>query len=134
MVKCKSGGWRWYVKPTKEKGPDKSVCFGYGHHDDIVLPNDCTAANWSVYDGSKFVIESQVTCVPDPAVPPLPERYHKLVKERNDLYQLEVKSLNEEVLGLCLVLYIIFMLICLLLLFTCKYCRNCACRSQGLLR
>lgn len=29
MVKCKSGGWRWYVKPTKEKGPDISVCFGY---------------------------------------------------------------------------------------------------------
>ena len=28
MVKCKSGGWRWYVKPTKEKGTDISVCFG----------------------------------------------------------------------------------------------------------
>ena len=28
MVKCKSGGWRWYVKPTKERGADKSTCFG----------------------------------------------------------------------------------------------------------
>ena len=97
MVKCKSGGWRWYVKPTKEKGSDKSVCFGYGHHDDIVLPNNCTAANWSVYDGSKFVIEAQVTCVVDPDVPPLPDKFANLVEERNEMYQVEIRALDEEV-------------------------------------
>lgn len=29
MVKTTTGSWRWYVKPTKERGPDKSTCFGY---------------------------------------------------------------------------------------------------------
>jgi hypothetical protein len=62
-----------------------------------VLPNNCTAANWSVYDGNKFVIESQVTCVPDPDVPLLPEKYSTLVKERNEIYQMELKALNDEV-------------------------------------
>lgn len=28
MVKTNAGTWRWYVKPTKERGPDSSICFG----------------------------------------------------------------------------------------------------------
>ena len=28
LVNGKSG-YRWYIKPTKEKGPESSVCFAY---------------------------------------------------------------------------------------------------------
>ena len=97
MVKCKSGGWRWYVKPTKEKGADKSVCFGYGYHEEIVLPQNCKIDNWTVYDGSKFVVELQITCTPDPLAPPLPSKYANLVQDRNELYRLEVDALTDEV-------------------------------------
>jgi hypothetical protein len=117
MVKCKSGGWRWYIKPTKERGPDTSVCFGYGHHDDIVFPNNCTAANWSVYDGSKFVIESQVTCVSDPNVPSLPDKYLVLLQQKIDLYKAEMEILEAEVLfavfrGFIFSLFFIVVVLC----------------------
>ena len=97
MVKCKSGGWRWYVKPTKEKGPDKSVCFGYGHNDHVVFPYECTPQNWSVYDGSKFVIESQVRCELVPSAPPMPDRYVALLEQRKELHRSELAALDEEV-------------------------------------
>lgn len=97
MVKCKSGGWRWYVKPTKERGPDISVCFGYGHSDDIVLPENCTFGQWTVYDSNRFVVEEEVTCIPDPAVPPLPAKYVAIVQERMKAYAVEMEALREEV-------------------------------------
>lgn len=28
MVKTVTGSWRWYVKPTRERGPDNTICFG----------------------------------------------------------------------------------------------------------
>lgn len=28
VVETTAGTWRWYVKPTSARGPDKSVCFG----------------------------------------------------------------------------------------------------------
>jgi hypothetical protein len=62
MVKTASGTWRWYVKPTKERGPDKSICFGYGTSDDVVLPQNCKKECWYVYDNTAFVKEVQVTC------------------------------------------------------------------------
>jgi hypothetical protein len=62
-----------------------------------VLPNNCTFAHWTVYDGSKFVIESQVTCKPDPKVPPLPAQLANLVQERIALYSVEVEALKDEV-------------------------------------
>ena len=74
------------------------ICLpSYGHHTDIVLPQDCTFAHWTVYDGTKFVIEAQVTCVPAPAVPPLPAKYANLVQARKDLYKTEVDELQAEV-------------------------------------
>ena len=69
----------------------------YGHHDDIVLPENCTPAKWTVYDTKTFEVESQVTCVPDPAVPPLPKVYVELVQARIAAYQVEMEALNEEV-------------------------------------
>lgn len=43
-------GWRWYLKPANEKGPDSSVCFAYFQCDekDVRLPSECTTA-WSVH-------------------------------------------------------------------------------------
>ena len=62
MVKTTDYTWRWYIKPTKERGPDNSVCYGYGSSCDVVLPQDCDSGKWYVHDGAKFVKESSVTC------------------------------------------------------------------------
>ena len=62
MVKTTTGTWRWYIKPTKEKGPDKTVCFGYGSSEDIVLPHECDKMGWYCYDNKNFVVEEGVTC------------------------------------------------------------------------
>jgi hypothetical protein len=62
MVKTTDNTWRWYIKPTKEKGPQNSICFGYGVSDEVVLPQDCDIKAWNVHDGSKFVLEPDVTC------------------------------------------------------------------------
>ena len=63
VVKTNAGTWRWYIKPTKEKGPDKSVCFGYGQSQSKGFPQHCRPGEWCCYDGSKFVTESTITCL-----------------------------------------------------------------------
>ena len=97
MVEYKSGGWRWYVKPTIERGPCSTICFGYGHSNGIVLPHDCTAAQWSVYDGKEFVIESQITCKLHPEAPLLPNKYVDMLAKRLELHKSELAHLEEEV-------------------------------------
>lgn len=71
MCKTKSGTWRWYIKPAKERGPDSSVCFGYGVSDNIVFPHECDAKNWYCYDGHKFEKEEDisVSLVPGSSIP-----------------------------------------------------------------
>ena len=63
MVKTSSGNWRWYIKPTSEKGPNSSVCFGYGVSTTVVFPQDCEAERWFCYDDVQFVNETTITCV-----------------------------------------------------------------------
>lgn len=63
-VSTTTGTWRWYVKPTSARGPDKSVCFGYGTCETLKDPHECDT--WYVYDDSKFVVEETVTCVQEP--------------------------------------------------------------------
>ncbi len=85
------------MKPTKERGPDKSVCFGYGTSDDVVLPYQCTRSNWYVYDGSKFVVESQVTCeLVTPGSVPL--HIQTLVDAAAGKYSTEKMALEHEVI------------------------------------
>lgn len=62
MVKTPAGKWRWYVKPTHERGPCNSVCFAYGTSDEVVLPQDCDAGSWNVHDGNTFVPQPEVSC------------------------------------------------------------------------
>ena len=59
-VKVKAGGWRWYIKPTKEKGPDSSVCFGYGVSSEVVFPHECDVKKWHCYDGTTFTVEENI--------------------------------------------------------------------------
>lgn len=60
MCKTKAGSWRWYIKPAKEKGPESSVCFGYGVSNDIVFPQECDSNCWHCYDGTAFVKEKGI--------------------------------------------------------------------------
>ena len=63
-VKTNTNTWRWYVKPTSARGPDSSVCFGYGNCPTLKDPHECD--DWYVYDNVKFVLEPGVTCVTHP--------------------------------------------------------------------
>ena len=63
-VNTRAGTWRWYVKPTSARGPDSSVCFGYGTCETLKDPHECDA--WYVYDESDFVIEPDVICELEP--------------------------------------------------------------------
>ena len=55
-----ASGWRWYIKPTANKGPDSSVCFAYANftEDDVVLPHQIDT--WIVYADQKFAHQSSV--------------------------------------------------------------------------
>lgn len=63
-VKGKSG-WRWYIKPTVNKGPDSSVCFAYASftEDNVVLPHDIPITNWTIYADKNWVNQSTVSVV-----------------------------------------------------------------------
>ena len=54
--------WRWYIKPTSARGPESSLCYGYGmcfhEYND---PQECFS--FHVYDGSKFTYEKDVICI-----------------------------------------------------------------------
>jgi hypothetical protein len=62
VVKISPGEWRWCIKPAKGRGPDASVCFGYGRQYEKGPPQQCRASKWCCYDGSSFVTESTITC------------------------------------------------------------------------
>ena len=93
MVKSADGMWRWYVKPISEKGPDKSVCFGYGTTTDVVLPQDCKEAGWYVYDDTAFVREVGVTCT---LIEPLPLHIQAIVDECIKNYKIEKEAIMLE--------------------------------------
>jgi hypothetical protein len=85
MVKCNAGGWRWYIKPTKEKGPDSSICFGYCSSDDVILPHLAAADQWCVYMGSKF--EKKPLRVGLSTNAEIPGHILEMVKKRQAEYQ-----------------------------------------------
>jgi hypothetical protein len=90
-----------YVKPTEEKGPDNSVCFGFGTSDDIVLPQDCIRSGWYVYDGLDFVVEPQVTCELVATDRFIPENIQAMVVNKRMLLDLEKMAIQEEVYTFC---------------------------------
>ena len=60
MVYKTAVGWRWYLKPTANKGPGSSICFAYFQCDETngKLPQDCQP--WYVHTDDGF---KQETCV-----------------------------------------------------------------------
>jgi hypothetical protein len=100
MVKTNAGTWRWYVKPTKERGAEKSTCFGYGMSNDVVLPQDCDGGMWHVHDSSAFVLEPDVTCdliAPDS----VSEDIQELVVTQRITFDMEKAALEEMVSVSC---------------------------------
>ena len=95
MVKCNAGGWRWYIKPTKEKGPDSSICFAYCSSDDVILPHDADHGNWFVYMDSKFDNKPlRVGLSTNTEVPPA---ILAMVEERQEAYQVVKDNMAYEV-------------------------------------
>lgn len=72
MCKTSAGTWRWYVKPIQEKGPNSTVCFGYGISHDVVFPHECDAKKWFCHDGSGFSLEEDITAELLPGAPSIP--------------------------------------------------------------
>lgn len=97
MVRTNIGTWRWYIKPTKEKGPESSICFGYGSSTDIVFPQDCECGGWLCYDDTKFENEKSIICslcYPDQ---PLPDFMIELKTSKQESHQRMLKFLESEV-------------------------------------
>ena len=89
-------GWRWYLKPTANKGPDSSICFAYFQctETNVLLPQDCKSWHVNTDDGFK----SQSTTVGLASSLALPsslttsyEEGLKIVKERLDARRAEVR-------------------------------------------
>lgn len=59
-----ASGWRWYLKPEKNKGPDSSVCFAYKNFspENLGLPQDMDA-KWNVSCAEGFVAQDTATTV-----------------------------------------------------------------------
>jgi hypothetical protein len=96
MVKTNAGTWRWYVKPTKEKGPGSSICFGYGASKDIVFPQNCDEGGWYCYDDKKFQNEKTITCtLCDPAIP-LPQFMVDMEARSKESFQEKLDFIEKE--------------------------------------
>lgn len=57
-----ASGWRWYLKPVKNKGPESSVCFAYMSIDvkKLGLPQDMEV-KWNVSCAEGFVLQDATT-------------------------------------------------------------------------
>lgn len=55
-----ASGWRWYLKPKANLGPDSSICFAYVNcdEDDMKLPGDMT--RWMISTADGFVYQNTV--------------------------------------------------------------------------
>lgn len=91
-----ASGWRWYLKPTANKGPESSICFAYYQCDEhnIPLPSECTAA-WNIHTASGFVTQpTKVTLESDL---PLPDHLDVLIKEgRSKIKKMYDDKVEEE--------------------------------------
>jgi len=85
-------GWRWYLKPTANKGPDSSICFAYLQCDgiDVKLPHQCTS-KWFVHTSGSFVEQNVVMTaesslpLPENIVTRINEGLEKMEKKRSTL-------------------------------------------------
>lgn len=96
MVKTNAGSWRWYVKPTKEKGPGSSICFGYGASKDICFPQNCDQEGWFCYDDKKFQNEKCISCTLCDSSIPLPQFMIDLEAKSREGFQEKLDFLEQE--------------------------------------
>ena len=75
-----ASGWRWYLKPTANKGPESSVCFAYIQCDEnkVMLPSEYSKG-WTVHTDSGFV--SQNVTAKSESDLPLPDHLKTLIAE-----------------------------------------------------
>jgi hypothetical protein len=59
-----ASGYRWYMKPSANKGPASSVCFAYLplDQDNLALPLDI-ATKWTINTASGFVEQASIVLV-----------------------------------------------------------------------
>lgn len=57
-----TAGWRWYLKPTANRGPDSAICFAYYTHDghNVKLPVRCTDRSWYCNTDEGFVAQDSI--------------------------------------------------------------------------
>jgi hypothetical protein len=99
-----NSGWRWYVKPTANKGPESSVCFAYAQFDDenVVLPQDIPGNEWTVYADKQWVKQSTLSVSLESTLPAAVEsqyaRGKKIIEsEATRLRQLEKRKEDEDI-------------------------------------
>mmetsp|Transcript_4392 Transcript_4392/g.8155 ORF Transcript_4392/g.8155 Transcript_4392/m.8155 type:complete len:1152 (-) Transcript_4392:2470-5925(-) len=91
LVTGNTGNLRWYVKPTANRG-SSSVCFGYLDQEkkNLLLPHDCGAMQWHVYDGSAFTIQKDVTSsLVDPETP-IPEAMIVMLEAKREAFAIAI--------------------------------------------
>lgn len=91
-------GWRWYVKRTKDKGPNSSVCFGYYQCDDenMMLPSQTDNSAWFVYENKEFVTQSTVVITPSDDLP-LPSNINLLLAQaRSSIKEAKLELIAEK--------------------------------------
>jgi len=100
-VKGKSG-WRWYVKPAKNKGPDSPVCFAYIDFtpETVALPPHMDA-KWSVSCAEGFVAQDSISIA---AVGGASDRLEGLAKAARVKLLADQALLDQEVGRSCIVL------------------------------
>jgi hypothetical protein len=72
-----------YIKPTKEKGPDSSICYGYGTSSNVVFPHECDASGWHCYDGTAFSKETDIVATLANPLVPLPPAVVEMKASKN---------------------------------------------------
>ena len=90
LVTGTSGGLRWYIKPTENRG-SSSVCFGYLNADssNLTLPHDTGEMSWYVYDGASFVPQQNVQSLLHNAEDPVPNNMLQLLEARREVLERE---------------------------------------------
>lgn len=88
-------GWRWYLKPTANKGPDSSICFAYFQCDenDVKLPSECKEP-WYVHTANGFV--SQEVKITSESSLPLPQKITTLVEQGRAMIRKQTQERYEE--------------------------------------
>ena len=91
-------GWRWYLKPAKEKGPNNSVCFAYAQckDEDMKLPSETIGSEWRVHANGEFASQSTVVITPTSNLP-LPANIAQLLHQARITIKAAKEALIAEV-------------------------------------